>query len=973
VSLGTDNPPTDVLDMMDVGTVTTYDVAGLTPDTMYYWQVVPYNAEGMALNCPIWSFTTFNSPPNVATIVAPIDTATEVSVTPMFAWMSGGNYPEGYKVSLGADNPPTDVMDMMDVGMVSSYLVDTTLAFDTMYYWQITPYNIIGDTPNAPVWSFTTRPDGVVTIGTGTEINTHLPVETGLAYSYSQSIYYPEDLGTPGLISTLSYYYNGSATLDNNSDWTVYMGLTTDDSFADSYSWIPANQLTQVFDGMIPQPAGEGWITIDLDDDFLYNGTSNLVIVIDENQTGSGTPTEEFYCTDTGINRSIYNYSGVTNIDPATPPTATGTSTMIPNIMLDMLTLGDWPYVVIDTTPLEYGMLDVNTVSTPMVIEIGNLGFVDAIIDPAIAISGVDADQFVITDLNTYPLNIPQLGIATIEVTFNPTSEGHKEAIITIVDNYNPTRETHEIAVHGYAFVADGNDTSDMAFEIVTDIVEIPAILHDGMDQDWYVFWQTGPAHIEIHTENLYGSLTDTYASFYGPYTNLGLVVDETMPLAEDDNSFDALNPEIAIDVTDSGYYYLLIENAPTTRVERWDTDDYMLYVDRPFTLPPAALPPTDLVADVTFQGINLAWLAPVPATRDLMGYNVYRDDVMINADAVMNTIFRDPIAGLVFDQTYQYKITALYDVPASESDPTATLDVTFTFEAPPLIAEDFESYADFATEFGYWESVDVDGANTMTFDNGVDFAGEGTPMAFMVFNPSATTPPLQDADAYSGDKYAACFAATTGMNDDWLITPQIQLSDNAVNMSFFARSYATDMGMEQFEIAVSDIASADPMDFTVISGDNPLEASLAWTEYMQDLSAYSGQLIRVAIHSVSDQTFFLMVDDLMIENENGTLEADDQPFVPELTALNGNYPNPFNPETAISFNLKDNSDVTIDIYNIKGQRIARVANDVYAAGTHKVIWKGKDLRGNSVASGVYFYKMQSGTYTKTKKMILMK
>ena len=61
-SLGTDNPPTNIVDMMDVGAALSYDYAGLTYGTTYYWSVTPYNTNGDAVGCPVWSFTTRANP-----------------------------------------------------------------------------------------------------------------------------------------------------------------------------------------------------------------------------------------------------------------------------------------------------------------------------------------------------------------------------------------------------------------------------------------------------------------------------------------------------------------------------------------------------------------------------------------------------------------------------------------------------------------------------------------------------------------------------------------------------------------------------------------------------------------------------------------------------------------------------------------------------------------------------------------------
>ncbi|MCK4311244.1 MAG: T9SS type A sorting domain-containing protein, partial [Candidatus Cloacimonetes bacterium] len=87
------------------------------------------------------------------------------------------------------------------------------------------------------------------------------------------------------------------------------------------------------------------------------------------------------------------------------------------------------------------------------------------------------------------------------------------------------------------------------------------------------------------------------------------------------------------------------------------------------------------------------------------------------------------------------------------------------------------------------------------------------------------------------------------------------------------------------------------------------------------------------------------------------------------------NYPNPFKPSTTISFNIsrKDAEDAKIEIYNLKGQKVKTLVNEVLPAGEHSVVWDGKDINGNRVSSGIYFYKLQSGKFEETKKMILIK
>ncbi len=85
------------------------------------------------------------------------------------------------------------------------------------------------------------------------------------------------------------------------------------------------------------------------------------------------------------------------------------------------------------------------------------------------------------------------------------------------------------------------------------------------------------------------------------------------------------------------------------------------------------------------------------------------------------------------------------------------------------------------------------------------------------------------------------------------------------------------------------------------------------------------------------------------------------------------NYPNPFNPETTISYNVNYNENVSIEIYNVKGQLVNTLVNSPQTLGNHKVVWNGRDNNNNKVSSGLYFYKMTNGKYSGTKKMILMK
>jgi len=280
------------------------------------------------------------------------------------------------------------------------------------------------------------------------------------------------------------------------------------------------------------------------------------------------------------------------------------------------------------------------------------------------------------------------------------------------------------------------------------------------------------------------------------------------------------------------------------------------------------------------------------------------------------------------------------------------------------MFGDGFEAHADFALEFAPWTLVDVDQSPTHRI-GGYDWPNAEAPMAYIIFNPSATTPPLS-VNAHLGSKLAASFAAVNAPNNDWMITP---LLNGVGELSFWARSYNDAYGLEKFNVGVSTTGT-QPEDFTIISGSTPVSAPTEWTEYNYILSDYADDSVYIAIQCVSSDVYVFMVDDVRVW---GLYEATD-PVVPALnTALHPNYPNPFNPETTISYSLEHSGNVKIEVYNVKGQLVRTLINEAQNAGKHSAVWNGRDDHNRSVASGIYYYRLTAGSFTSTKKMVLMK
>lgn len=93
----------------------------------------------------------------------------------------------------------------------------------------------------------------------------------------------------------------------------------------------------------------------------------------------------------------------------------------------------------------------------------------------------------------------------------------------------------------------------------------------------------------------------------------------------------------------------------------------------------------------------------------------------------------------------------------------------------------------------------------------------------------------------------------------------------------------------------------------------------------------------------------------------------------PTAYALAQNFPNPFNPATTIKFDMREKGYVTLKIYNVAGQLVRTLVDGVKDAGSYSVTWDGLSDRGSAVASGVYFYKMETKDFSQTKKMVMLR
>jgi hypothetical protein len=147
-----------------------------------------------------------------------------------------------------------------------------------------------------------------------------------------------------------------------------------------------------------------------------------------------------------------------------------------------------------------------------------------------------------------------------------------------------------------------------------------------------------------------------------------------------------------------------------------------------------------------------------------------------------------------------------------------------------------------------------------------------------------------------------------------------------------------------------------------------------------------SGGLVDLTTQAMNGDATFRYVDDTVAPGKSyrymiGVVDGDGE-FVSPIesftmpaakTRLDQNSPNPFNPTTAIRFSLSERQNVTLVVYDVNGRRVRALVSGVRNAGSHTVTWDGRDNAGSTVSSGVYFYRLDAGKFSDTKKMVLLK
>ncbi len=151
----------------------------------------------------------------------------------------------------------------------------------------------------------------------GDATSQYLPSYNFYNYTLSQQIYTSEELGADGIITSIAFYNGGT---EKTRNYNFYMVATDKASFSGNTDWVAVSNSDKVFSGMVTMVAGD-WTTIVLDNPFYYDGTSNIILVTDDN-SGAYSSSPHMNCrVFNAPNQALYVYSDGTNYDPMMPPT----------------------------------------------------------------------------------------------------------------------------------------------------------------------------------------------------------------------------------------------------------------------------------------------------------------------------------------------------------------------------------------------------------------------------------------------------------------------------------------------------------------------------------------------------------------------------------------------------------------------------------------------------------------------------
>jgi hypothetical protein len=296
---------------------------------------------------------------------------------------------------------------------------------------------------------------------------------------------------------------------------------------------------------------------------------------------------------------------------------------------------------------------------------------------------------------------------------------------------------------------------------------------------------------------------------------------------------------------------------------------------------------------------------------------------------------------------------------------------------------------AEVLSEDGKFFGASASGSLTMTFLPGKNFDWDNGDVEMLTSRPPCHTDDIMKRAP--GETVNEVYVDILSKTGEWvtLPSPTIRANESDAMQTFNPKDYALDGKITIRHRWTSTyytdkvslyLPSKEPWsrkDLDLVSANHTIDGnilSLVTASDDQTASLVPGQTIELAFDAGEiepPQPGY--VREFVFSAKGYYTTYSGSAALPQVYQLEQNYPNPFNPTTTIYYTLPTTTDVNLVVYNTLGQRVKTLVSTAQTAGQHSVEWDGTDDNGNTVSSGVYFYKLTSPDYSATRKMMLIK
>ena len=825
-----------------------------------------------------------------------------------------------------------------------------------------------------------------ITIGDGSQTD-RIPVDFAWHSSLFETIYTADEMnGFVGMITGVKFYNRFTGDL-TDKPIKIWLGSTAQTDLNDG--WIPSTHLTQVFDGTVDFPSGTNVITINFPEPYWYLEGGNLAMMVSRPfDTDSYSSTNYFKTQTIGTNRSRRIMQQFYECNPAAPGDGT--------------VCGQFPKTTFIMTPIGVGNI------TGTVFDAGGspLAGVEVNVDLRSYATMTNAQgYFAIPNVlaGAYTVNFSRYGYVTH--TMNISIAASETEVMNLI--LNPMTQVN---VTGSILASDTGSG-------------IPGAVIKLRGYEDYSSSSTATGSFTI--PSVFTGCSYLYNISAAGYTSTSGII---VVGAADYNMGNITLSEIAYAPSS---VEAELNEAPGSVSLSWDAPD-----TNPGGITEGfesyTFPPTDWSQIITNTGpadpagVSPTWgsfgtitmpvsgaVAPTEGLRQagLLASSAHQDEWLLtpyfncppDAHLAFDTYctFGSPSGDHYYVKISRFGVdgwTVLWNASAQEAgvnlyEHPVTIDLTAYAGMEVKLAFHAE---DPPSDDGLRHAWFIDNINIGSSVSNVRFSGSGL-FAAKTINRSAGRSRNR---ALSGYKVWRLLAGQEHDEASWTF-----LTDGTLTNLNYEDQGWTNIPSGTYKWAVKAVYTADIASVPAFSnalakevvsgnivgfvrtglGQGIADATILVEGGYSTTTNHSGAFslsVPVGIYSVTaTHASFDSITQANIvvkPNQNTTvifittLATEDELQPVAVTALRGNYPNPFNRETTISYDIKDAANVRLAVYNVKGQLVRSLVNADQASGRYRVIFNGRDDKGNPLSSGIYLYRFSAGKYSSTRKMMLM-